>query len=197
MGSISSTYYYYIGGISGYASDWNYCYYLDSCAGSYSNLLNECGVDVDEDTLASGYIADILQYYQSQDEYGEESKVWGQAISGNNTNPYPVLGGATIYRISDYFFVNETELLSSKPEGKKTKAELFILDEGSYTVVFADYENGELVSADYKDITVTDEDTGIMTVTSNSDITLGTHDKIMLFDNMNDITPMCEALTVQ
>lgn len=65
---------------------------------------------------------------------------------------------------------------------------------GKYSLVFADYEDGILNSLDVitKDFAI-----GKTTVSSDEEINLSTGDKVMLWQDMSGIEPLCGVLTVE
>lgn len=199
VGTVSAAKNRKVGGICGNGAYEEYnCYYLNTCEAEDTEFDCSDGSSCNADTLASGYIAAELQSNQEENDEGVIPMVWGQTVIGKDTDAYPILGGVTVHYDYEYdICTNYTELLNSEADGKKTKATVLIADTGNYTVVFADYENNALVNAEYVNVTVTDDNLGRMKITSTKDITLGEYDKIFLLDNMNDITPICEAYIVQ
>lgn len=80
--------------------------------------------------------------------------------------------------------------------GADKKSATVVLDKaGTYTIVFADYEDNRLANVETFEVTVTKPQT--VRVISDKDFTLGTGDKIMLWDNLENLTPMCEAYEVK
>lgn len=80
--------------------------------------------------------------------------------------------------------------------GADKKSATVVLDKaGAYTIVFADYEDNRL--ANLKTIEVTVDKAQAVRVVSDKDFTLGTGDKIMLWDSLKNLTPMCEAYEVK
>lgn len=68
-------------------------------------------------------------------------------------------------------------------------------DAGEYTVIFADYENGRLNDIDCIPVTLSlGENTVSQTDTS---ISLSKDDKVMIWNNMTEIVPVCTALTIK
>ena len=71
-------------------------------------------------------------------------------------------------------------------------------DAGTYTVIFADYEGEKLVNIEYTTVTFTDETKG-----TNQDafitkgFSLAAGDKIMLWTDMPNLVPLCEAYIVK
>ncbi len=90
--------------------------------------------------------------------------------------------------------VNKFEILSSAQTGKRHSATVSIRVPETYTLIFADYENGTLSAVDTVDFTVKNPDT--FTVPSEKDISLSAGDKIMLWDSMKNLTPLCSAYTL-
>ena len=66
---------------------------------------------------------------------------------------------------------------------------------GKYNIIFADYEDGKLSDFDIVPVTVTEDKTGEITQTSNKEIESG--DKIMLWNDISDIIPVCEVFNVE
>ena len=76
-------------------------------------------------------------------------------------------------------------------------AEINVSEPGTYTVIFADYEGSALENADAVTVTAKESDLGKITVHMEKDFKLGVGDKIMLWVNLSDVSPMCKALTVE
>lgn len=66
---------------------------------------------------------------------------------------------------------------------------------GAYTIVFADYEDNRLANVEALEVTV--DKAQAVRVASDKEFTLGTGDKIMLWDDFEKLTPMCEAYDVK
>ena len=67
-----------------------------------------------------------------------------------------------------------------------------------YSVVFADYEQGKLKNIDIVPVTVSESQTGKVTVNMQKEtFSLDADDKVMLWSSMTDITPMCEKFKVK
>ncbi len=81
-------------------------------------------------------------------------------------------------------------------DGIKANATVFIPKAGTYTLIFADYEGTELNNVDIVTVT-TESNNTVTTVTSEIDITLGTGDKIMLWQDMTNLVPLCDAYIVK
>lgn len=139
---------------------------------------------VTAEQLASGTIAYLLQDDRAV-------HIWGQTIE---TDPHPIIGGARVYLDYTGAYTNvpivEFGITGVTDENGKPTATAAIPTAGEYTVVFADYENGRLNSIDM----VTQAfSVGMITVSPESDITFGYGDKIMLYDNMISLVPLCET----
>jgi hypothetical protein len=68
---------------------------------------------------------------------------------------------------------------------------------GVYRVIFADYENGALANIDIVTKEVLEAEIGTVTVDMQKDFVLGTGDKVMLWDNIINMIPLCEAYEVK
>lgn len=168
------------------------CYYLgdDGLAAVHSDSLLKPGSDNVEITsvtkaqLASGEIAYKL------------GEAWGQDLTKENS--LPVLGGNKVYLSSGIYHneVKEFGILLNGANGTKATATVAIPTAGTYTLIFADYEETRLNNVDL--VTVTAEsDKTVIIVPSEIDITLGKDDKIMLWQDMTNLVPLCEAYIVK
>ena len=92
--------------------------------------------------------------------------------------------------------VKEFEILSNGTSGTKATATVAIPTAGTYTLVFADYEEATLNNMDFVTVTAESDNT-VVTVPSEVDITLGKDDKIMLWQNITNLVPLCEAYIVK
>lgn len=139
--------------------------------------------------LASGEVAYLLQGKQT-------TEVWGQDLA--NDNSLPVLGGNKVYLSNGIYHneVKEFEILSNGTNGSKANATVAIPTEGTYTLIFADYDGTILNNMDFVTVTAQSDNT-VVIVPSKIDITLGTGDKIMLFSNMTNLIPKCKALVIK
>ena len=68
---------------------------------------------------------------------------------------------------------------------------------GTYRVIFADYENGALANLDIVTKEVSQAEIGTVTVYIQKDFVLGAGDKVMLWNNIGDMIPLCEAYEVK
>ena len=117
---------------------------------------------------------------------------WGQKIG---TDPYPVINGKKVF-VSEgtYFNIDDFEITTAAQNGAKADATLKIAEAGTYSLIIADYEGGRLNNLER----ITQEfDGGIITVTSTKDITLGKDDKIMIWKDLTNLAPLCEAYIVE
>ena len=86
---------------------------------------------------------------------------------------------------------NQTSAVLGYADGK---ADVRVKSAGTYTVIFADYENGELSNVELKEVTLS---TGTSTVTRDETFALGNGDLIMVWNNMEDITPVCASYIIE
>ncbi len=120
-------------------------------------------------------------------------EAWGQLIG---IDVYPVLGGDKVLFADDgYYNIVEFAIKSNGTDGAKATATVAIPTVGTYTLIFADYEETRLNKVDT--VTFTVDEVGTMTVPSEIDITLGIGDKIMLWKDMTTLVPLCEAYIVE
>ena len=68
---------------------------------------------------------------------------------------------------------------------------------GKYNIIFADYEDGKLSDFDIEPVVATEDKTGEITQTCNEEIVLEPGDKIMLWNDISDIMPVCEVFNVE
>ena len=74
------------------------------------------------------------------------------------------------------------------------EATVFATQSGRYSLIFADYENTRLANVD---IVEYDFEEGINVVPQEvTNFTLASDDKVMLWYDMVDLVPVCEALTI-
>ena len=79
----------------------------------------------------------------------------------------------------------------------KKSVEISVKVPGTYTVIFADYKDKKIANIDIVPITITENQTGINTVNMLKDFELGTGDKVLLWDNINSMSPKCKALEIE
>mgnify|MGYP001041199957 CR=1 FL=1 len=168
------------------------CYYLgdDGLEAVHSNSDLKPGSDNVEITsvtmqqLASGEVAYKL------------GEAWGQDLTKENS--LPVLGGDKVYLSSGIYHneVKEFGILSNGTNGTKATATVAVPTAGTYTLIFADYEETRLNNVDLVTVTAENDNTVII-VPSEIDITLGKDDKIMLWQDMINLVPLCEAYIVK
>ena len=91
-----------VGGIcgNGYEADFQNAYYDSNLyTGNAIGYLKDATIKQTEgktsQAFESGEIAYLLQA-------GREEPVWGQTLSGNDVQAYPVLGGAKVYQVTEY-----------------------------------------------------------------------------------------------
>lgn len=86
----------------------------------------------------------------------------------------------------------EFKIVSLGEDSKSAMVEIPLA--GTYSLIFADYEDCRLKTLDVitKDFAV-----GKTTVSSEKEISLGTGDKIMLWCNMEDIESLCETMVIE
>ncbi|MBE6862641.1 MAG: hypothetical protein E7497_07075 [Ruminococcus sp.] len=162
------------------------CCTIDSAPYLTTENVNANGITiVTMQQLASGEVAYLLQGEQT-------TEVWGQDLTKENS--LPVLDGDKVYLSNGIYYneVKEFEILSNGTSGTKATATVAIPTAGTYTLVFADYEEATLNNMDFVTVTAESDNTVII-VPSEIDITLGTDDKIMLWQDMTSLVPLCEA----
>ena len=91
-----------VGGIcgNGYEADFQNAYYDSNLyTGNAIGYLKDATIKQTEgkssQAFESGEIAYLLQA-------GREEAIWGQTLSGNDVQAYPVLGGAKVYQVTEY-----------------------------------------------------------------------------------------------
>ncbi|MDD6763695.1 MAG: alpha-amylase family glycosyl hydrolase [Clostridiales bacterium] len=67
---------------------------------------------------------------------------------------------------------------------------------GVYRVIFADYENGALANLDIVTKEVSQTEIGTVTVDMQKDFVLGAGDKVMLWNGLDGLEPLCDAYMV-
>lgn len=99
--------------------------------------------------------------------------------------------------ILDEDWIENKEFCVTKIGADKKSAQINVPSAGSYSVVFADYDKGQLKNIDIVPVTVTEDKTGKVTVNMQKSFTLDTDDKVMLWNNMTTIAPLCEEFKVK
>ena len=99
--------------------------------------------------------------------------------------------------ILDEDWIENKEFCVTKIGADKKSAQINVPNAGSYSVVFADYDKGQLKNIDIVPVTVTEDKTGKVTVNMQKSFTLDTDDKVMLWNNMTTIAPLCEEFKVK
>ncbi len=168
------------------AGNFNNNYYCSSLAdiGDKPGVITGVATAVDETQLASGMVAYLL---------GDN---WGQTIG---TDKHPVIDGEAVYKYRAVYTngtmeITEFEILSYGASDTKATAVVQIPTEGEYTLIFADYDkNGRLSIVD---ALTQNFEVGITTVESSSNITLAVGDRIMLWSDVVDMKPLCQAVTL-
>ena len=90
--------------------------------------------------------------------------------------------------------VNKFEILSSSETESGHSAVVSIRVPGTYTLIFANYENNRLNDVDTVEVTINDP--GTFSIPSEKNISLSYGDKIMLWDDMAKLTSLCNAYTL-
>lgn len=110
----------------------------------------------------------------------------------------------TKYQPGDTITVSEDTVISAVWErfslaaGDTNKSvRLYAPVAGTYRVIFADYENGALANIDIVTKEVSQAEIGTVTVDMEKDFVLGTGDKVMLWNNIINMIPLCETYEVK
>lgn len=111
-------------------------------------------------------------------------------MDGNNKLEKPATAHVTV-TVGDFCFQGVTQ------SANKAVAKTYVYKPGSYTLVFADYENGKLQALDFVPFTVNVGSEGLQTITSNKALTLGSTDTVMLLENLETLAPLCASYTVE
>lgn len=186
---------YSVGAICGDDSDpyIRKCYWLDTCEGASTYFDSDGGSSRSADELKSGKVAVTLQGDRT-------SSVWGQKLGGDNPDLYPNLGGVLVYAYGTVYSNEAPTQIKiwdiCKNDGKAT-AVVTLPSAGTYTVIFADYEDSVLANFDTATVTVEEGSEAVQTVTSTKDLTLGMGDKVMIWNTLNGAIPSCEAYVAQ
>lgn len=146
------------------------CYYLDTCAAEGITFTNTLGTELT----------------------AEQMKNSASFTGFDFTNTWVMKSDRPILKN------NPEQLFEINSVGADgAKATVLILKEGTYTFVFADYENGGLNGVDIVTVTVTAEQLGENTVISSFDITLTKGDKVMLWNSLSAMTPLCKEYEIK
>lgn len=165
------------------------CYYQSGTANAGMGYGTDTTYSKDTEAFVWGEVAYLLQG-------NDAASVWGQKIG---TDRYPILAGAAVYE-DEYngikVYRNEIGGYKILRLGTDSKSATVALGSaGTYAIVFADYEGGRLANVETFEVTVTKPQA--VRVISDKDFTLGTGDKIMLWDNFTKLTPLCEVYEVK
>jgi len=95
----------------------------------------------------------------------------------------------------EYKTASRYAIIKSGTSGNKATADIAFAAAGTYTVIFADYDDEILNDVDIKKVVIDRGKT--VTITSEKDITLGRGDKIMLWNSIKDIAPVCKDLKIE
>lgn len=162
------------------------CYTIDSEPYLTTENVNANGITIiTAQQLANGEVAYLLQGEQT-------TEVWGQDLTKENT--LPMLYGTKVYKYTDGY---SNELKFGFADYTTDGAVFNIPTAGTYTLVFADYEGGRLNDIDIVPITVTADKVGRITQASKKSVTLGTGDKITLWQDITNLVPLCETYIVK
>lgn len=162
----------------------NNFYLKDSCSSGYGTNGNAITATVkDKSAFESGEVAYLL------------GSAWGQDLEKKD---YPVPNGKKIYLYASIYSNEEPsfKIWEAKSESNKMKATISAPKAGTYKVVFADYENGILKNFEAVDA-VFCEGEYVVLVTAESDMTLSSGGKVMLWSDLSGLTPLCEAFEVK
>lgn len=147
--------------------------------------------------LQGGVVGELLEYDDDGNPvYGETPQIWGQKIG---TDKYPTFSNDIVSEDT----YNDIKVYRNEIDGfeiillgaDKKSATVVLNAPGTYTILLADYEDNRLANVETFEVTV--EKAQAVRVTSTKDFTLGTGDKIMLWDNFENLTPMCDAYEVK
>lgn len=178
--------------VSNNTSDGNTVFYLSGCKDNntvFNNMsvTEPFGTEKSYDAFISGEVAYLLQK-------GSSAQLWGQKIG---TDTFPVFSSDVVYE-DEY---DEVKVYRNTIDGTKIlwfgndkKTATVLLDkEGTYTLVFAKYGQYGIESVETRTIEITNPQA--VSVTANGALAEG--DKVILWDNLTDITPHCEAYIVK
>jgi hypothetical protein len=94
----------------------------------------------------------------------------------------------------DYCDKNLAEATIVEYNAQTKEATVFVSEAGTYSLVFADYENNCLANVDIVEYEFTE---GINVVPQEiTTFTLASGDKVMLWHDMVNLVPVCDALTI-
>lgn len=178
----------FVGGIIGASTDSmnvTKCYYLANCvaATATEGTVIDAGTKKEQTAFASGEVAYLLQD-------GQTEQVWGQTIG---IDTLPNFTGLKVSQKENSYYNADFKILGIGEDNKS--ASLALGSTGTYQLVFAAYEDGKL--ANVKIVEVTAASSGVQIVSSGANFTLKTGDKVMLWNNLNDLKPLCETYEVK
>ncbi len=187
-----------VGGVNGYTEgNTSYCYNVGTISGSASNIGGVVG-------YTKGNVTACYYLDGCNGDGTQLDAPYGTALSAADIKK--------IESFSDWDFEGKWTLNSGRPMLKDNaemrdfavksvgavdgtmSAELFIPFAGTYHVAFAAYEGNKLKDNAMITLTVNATDQGFKTVNSESEITLGVGDKVMLLSDI--IGPMCGAYVI-
>lgn len=86
-------------------------------------------------------------------------------------------------------------IVTAQTNTTKTTAKIIVPTAGDYVLVFADYNENALNSVKTVMLTVTEAETGDI-LNKSADIVLGTGDKIMLWNSLSQMKPLCNSYNI-
>lgn len=95
--------------------------------------------------------------------------------------------------ILDESWIYDADFYISEPSTDGKTVSVNIPEAGTYSVAFADYEGDKLAGVKIVPVTVAANKLGLTTVNIDASVTLSSGDKIMLFNGLSELKPMCEC----
>ena len=158
---------------------------------TYTLSFDRNGAEGSMDSITSSYLGYVtLPECTFTPPAGKVFKAW--SVNGTQYQP-----GDTITVSEDTVISAVWERFSLASGDNNKSVKLNVPTAGTYKVIFADYENGTLANLDIVKKEVSQAEIGTVTVDMQKDFVLGAGDKVMLWNNINNMIPLCEAYEVK
>lgn len=154
--------------------------------------LNSAPYITTENKYTDGITTVTAQQLASGEVAYKLGTAWGQDLKKENS--LPEFGEQKVYKYTEGY---SNELKFGFVDYTTDGATFNVPTAGTYSLIFADYEDEMLNDVDIVPVTVTDEIVGEITKASVKGINLSAGDKIMLWQDMTNIKLLCDAYIVK
>ncbi len=125
--------------------------------------------------------------------HGYSFKGWSETPDGTAVyQPGDKLSENRAYTLYAVWEINFSEFEVHNYDTRTKTATVFIPEPGTYTVIFTDYRDGNVVGSSF--VTITPTEPTVVNLPVGNDITLGSGDKIMLWSGL---APLCATYVLQ